>query len=43
MRRLFLLFLRNDLFALVGSAVRANMVWLKRFVALRAFVEMRRV
>jgi len=43
MRRLFFFFLRNDLPALVRSAVRADMVWLKRFVALGALVEMRSV
>jgi hypothetical protein len=43
MRRLFFLFHRNDFLALVRSAVRADMVWLKRFVALRTLVEMRGV
>jgi hypothetical protein len=43
MRRLFFLFLRNDLFALVRPAVRAHVVGLKRFVALGALIKVRRV
>jgi len=42
-RRLLFLFECNDFFALVRSAVRTDVVRLKRFVALGTLEEMRRV
>jgi len=42
-RRLLFLFECNNFFALVRSAVRTDVVWLKRFVALGTLEEMRRV